>query len=86
MGVQVPSLRMPRSTDSEEKAPAVSVENTENNAMEEVKKLAADETKRMKFWKYFVLVRIFLTGVAVCLSVYAFRSNQQQDELENKVS
>lgn len=57
----------------------------EPNPIDEVKALAKSETRKMAFWKVFVVASILLTGGAVSMSVYIFLDNKQQDEFENQV-
>ena len=58
----------------------------EPNPIDEVKAIAKSETRKMAFWKVFVVVSILVTGAAVSMSVYYFLDNKQQDEFENQVS
>ena len=57
----------------------------EPNPIEEVKAIAQSETRKMSFWKVFVVLSLLLTGAAVSVSVYVFLDNKQQDEFENQV-
>ena len=58
----------------------------EPNPIEEVKALAKSETRKMTFWKVFVVLSILLTGAAVSASVYFFLDHKQEDDFKNQVS
>lgn len=60
--------------------------NEEPNPLEEVKALAEKETKRMRFWKFFVVIAILFTGGVVSTGIYVFLTEQRSEGFYNKVS
>ena len=78
-------------TDStEESSRAKDVERAfqkaEPNPLDEVKALAEKETRRMRFWKFIVVVAILVTGGIVSAGVYKFLMKKRQDEFYNRFS
>ena len=58
---------------------------TEPNPIDEVKALAKSETRKMTFWKVFVVVSLLVTGAAVSSSVYFFLERKQEGDFKNQV-
>ena len=58
----------------------------EPNPLEEVKAIAKTETRRMKFWKWGVVLSLLATGVAVSSAIYVFLEDKQESDFQNQVS
>ena len=59
--------------------------NESNRAMREVKEIADQETKRMRCWRFIILLSILLMGAGVCTTVYLFLTDKQESDFESQV-
>jgi len=55
-----------------------------NRALREVKEIAERETKRMRCWRFIILLSILLTGAGVCTTVYLFMTDKQESDFDSQ--
>ena len=56
-----------------------------NRAMREVKEIAETETRRMRCWRFVILLSILCTGAGICTVAYLFLTNKQESDFESQV-
>ena len=56
-----------------------------HRALREIKEIADQETRRMRCWRFIILLSILLTGASVCTTVYLFLTDKQESDFDSQV-
>ena len=61
-------------------------ESQDRDEIKEVKRLASQDTKRIRLWRFVVMITILATAAAVTASTYTLLKDEETDDFETAVS